>query len=50
MSAFEIFAIAWIPIGCGLVVGLVYLGIWLEGRLERRRTAGRAPDWGAHTN
>jgi hypothetical protein len=49
MSAVEIFAIAWIPISCGLIVGFVYLGIRLEGRLERCKTH-RAADWGAHTN
>lgn len=50
MSAFEIFAIAWIPISCGLLVGFVYLMTWFEDRAERRRTANRPADWGAHTN
>jgi len=49
MSAFEIFAIAWIPISCGLVVGFVYLMTWFEDRAERRKTP-RAFDWGAHLN
>lgn len=44
MSAFEIFAIAWIPIACGLIVGFACLLGWWEDRAERRRTAGRPAD------
>ena len=50
MSALEIFAIAWIPISCGLLVGFAFLLGWLEDRAERWRSANRAADWGAHMN
>lgn len=45
MSAFEIFAIAWIPISCGLIVGFGFL---LGGKTARSAAAQRAvPPTGA---
>lgn len=49
MSTFEIFAIAWDPISIGIVVGFVYLLVWLEDRAARRR-AERAAEWGVYRN
>ena len=37
MTAFEIFAVAWIPIAVAIVIGFVFSLGWLEDRAERRR-------------
>jgi hypothetical protein len=37
MTAFEIFAVAWIPAAVAIVIGFVFSLGWLEDRAERRR-------------
>ena len=49
MSAFAIFAIAWIPISVGIIAGFGYWLVWRDDRALRRRT-DRAAEWGVHRN
>jgi hypothetical protein len=37
MTAFEIFAIAWIPVAVAIVIGFAFSLGWLEDRAEKRR-------------
>lgn len=37
MTAFEIFAVAWIPVAVAIVIGFVFSLGWLEDRAERRK-------------
>jgi hypothetical protein len=37
MTAFEIFAIAWIPVAVAIVIGFAFFLGWLEDRAEKRR-------------
>lgn len=37
MTAFEIFAVAWIPVAVAIVIGFAFSLGWLEDRAERRK-------------
>lgn len=37
MTAFEIFAIAWIPVAVAIVIGFAFFLGWLDDRAERRK-------------
>jgi hypothetical protein len=49
MSAFAIFAIAWIPISVGMVAAFAHWLVWRDDRKLRRRR-DRAAAWGVHRN
>ena len=36
MTAFEIFAIAWIPVAVAIVIGFAFFLGWLDDRAEKR--------------
>jgi hypothetical protein len=37
MTAFEIFAVAWIPVSVAIIVGLAFSFDWIEARLMGAR-------------
>lgn len=37
MNAFEIFAVAWIPVSVAIIIGLAFSFDWIEERLTGRK-------------
>jgi hypothetical protein len=37
MTAFEIFAVVWIPVAVAIVIGVAFFLGWLEDRTEKRK-------------